>query len=53
MTYLYKCTKCNLIYEIEKRMKDSDKKEYCEACKTELTRVYKVGSIGTSDGVKI
>lgn len=53
MCYLYKCTKCKLIHEIDKPIKDVEKKEYCECCGTELTRVYKVGSIGTSDGVKI
>jgi predicted nucleic acid-binding Zn ribbon protein len=51
MTYLYKCNNedcknVDIIIDISKPIKDSDRKEACNICAQDLTRVY------TSPGIK-
>jgi len=51
MTYIYRCSLCNQIIEINKPMEDASDLEYCE-CGTELDRVYTAPRITTGDGSK-
>jgi predicted nucleic acid-binding Zn ribbon protein len=58
MTYLYKCEneKCknfDVVVEIQKLMKDSDRHEACQLCTQDMVRVYTAPGIKTfGDGYK-
>ena len=52
MTYKYKCDHCKKETEIIKPMAQSERKEFCEICESELKRIYESGMIKTADGVK-
>jgi predicted nucleic acid-binding Zn ribbon protein len=57
MIYLYKCDNescknVDIIVEIQKPIKDSDRKEACEWCTGDLKRVYTAPGVKTSDGYK-
>jgi len=40
--YDYICTKCKEIHEVEKKMKETARKELCPKCGSEMDRVYTV-----------
>ena len=57
MIYLYVCEnehcwRCGIINEVDKKMKDADKPEYCQECYSEMKRVYTAPSIKTNDNFK-
>ena len=57
MKYQYKCENENcknvgIIVEIDKPIKDSDRRESCEWCAQDLVRVWVSPSVKTSDGFK-
>jgi hypothetical protein len=57
MIYHYKCENeycknVGVIVEIEKPIKDSDRREACQWCAQDLVRVWKAPSVKTSDGFK-
>ena len=57
MTYVYKCVDENCkMYDIEveinKKMSESSRDEFCDICSRKLDKVWKPSGIRTSDGFK-
>jgi predicted nucleic acid-binding Zn ribbon protein len=57
MRYLYKCDnkdckQYDVVVEIEKPIKDSDRHEACKECAQDMVRVWSSPGIKTSDGNK-
>lgn len=52
MIYQYKCHKCNVVNDVVKSIKDSERKEKCPDCKNIMKRVYTAYGIRTGDGYK-